>query len=152
MKASIKLQKYAACLLIAMLAACHLLPSRSAPEELIRLWVTRAPTYKDCEIEIKPHLIIFRNEAGYVSINYLKKIGKQKVAEKMLYSIFFEDKEGKESKIQVYRFDTDYGSILQFKHRDEEWIRTHTMLHTPPAERKEIPQAKSGQGQNSPLT
>jgi hypothetical protein len=120
---STKLKRSAACMVLMALCACHVLACNTAPQELIGVWETAAPSYKDCEIEITPHLIIFRNEALYVSINYLKKIRKQKVAEKMLYAIYFEDKEGNESKIQVYLFKKNNGSVMRFKNRDEEWFR-----------------------------
>ena len=116
--------------MITALCACQVLADKPAPQELIGVWVTSAPAYKDCEIEIKPHLIIFRNEALYVSINYLRRIKKQQVAEKMLYSIYFEDKEGNGSKIQVYHFKTGDGSVIRFKNRDEEWIRKKAMPRT----------------------
>ena len=128
--ASKKLQRFAACVMITALCACQVLADKPAPQELIAVWVTPAPAYKNCEIEIKPHLIIFRNEALYVGINYLRRIKKQKVAGKMLYSIYFEDKEGNESKIQVYHFKTDNGGVIRFKNRDEEWIRKRSMPRT----------------------
>jgi hypothetical protein len=48
----------------------------------------------------------------------------------MLYAIYFEDKEGNESKIQVYLLNKDNGSVMRFKNRDEEWIRSKALPHT----------------------
>ena len=54
--ASKKLQRFAACVMITALCACQVLADKPAPQELIGVWVTSAPAYKDCEIEIKPHI------------------------------------------------------------------------------------------------
>ena len=109
-----KLQSLTACIMVASLCACQVVGKTTTPEELIGVWETSAPTYKGCEIEIKDDLIIFRNEANYANINYLNRIRKSGEAERILYTLYYENRKGVTFKSRLFYFKTNSGGAIRF--------------------------------------
>jgi len=92
--------------------------TRTVPGELVGVWETSAPKYKDCYLELTEDLIIFANRARLEkkSVNLISKIKKAQRGKGILYTVHYENKEGQESKFSFY-YDPSEGGAIRFKNQ-----------------------------------
>ena len=92
--------------------------SRTVPSELVGVWETPAPKYKDCYFELTENLIIFANEAHLEKkdVNLISRIEKIHKGKRILYTIHYENKEGQEYKFSFY-YDPSKGGAIKFKNQ-----------------------------------
>jgi hypothetical protein len=99
--------------------------NRTAPDHLIGVWKTSEPKYEDRFFEIDRSTITFGIGEGNIDTHSITNIEIEKVAEAKgnLYTIYYKNKEGEESKFSFYYNPTDHG-VIRFKNQDQiVWTR-----------------------------
>jgi len=97
----------------------------TVPDELLGVWETSAPKYKDCFLELTKDTLTFANrELDNIDVNSISKIEKEIHREKgILYTIHYENREGEEYKLAFY-YDPLRGGAIRFKNQEQiEWRR-----------------------------
>ncbi|MEE8300090.1 MAG: hypothetical protein V3R28_02150 [Desulfatiglandales bacterium] len=98
--------------------------SKTVPDELVGVWETSEPKYKDCYLELTEDLIIFANEAHLEkrSVNRVSKIEKTDRGKQVLYTfsfeVYYEDKKGQKGRFSFY-YDPSEGGAIRFKNQLE---------------------------------
>jgi len=95
------------------------------PDELLGVWETSAPKYKDCFFELTENSIIFANltsvNKAHVSRNSIRKFEKIQKEKGLLYTIHYEDAKGQEYKFPFY-YDPSKGGAIRFMNQEQiEW-------------------------------
>jgi hypothetical protein len=93
------------------------------PSELIGVWKTSAPKYKDCSIELTRDYIIFTNSrsASHVDTNFV--LGMKRVPERghFLCTILYENIHEQKYKFSFYYYPTKDGVIRLKNQAELEW-------------------------------
>ncbi|NVM26007.1 MAG: hypothetical protein HWN70_08855 [Desulfobacterales bacterium] len=95
------------------------------PGELLGVWKTSAPKYKDCFFELTENSIIFANltsvDKAHVNRNSIRKIEKIQKEKRLLYTIHYEDTKGQEYKFPIY-YDPSKGGAIRLMNQEQiEW-------------------------------
>ncbi len=103
----------AALAVFACLCGCESRESRTVPEELLGVWKTSAPKYRDCYLQLTEESIIFANTAvaGGYNMNRISKIEKVHEGEETLYTIHYKDSQGQEYKLPFFYHPSSGGAI-----------------------------------------
>lgn len=90
----------------------------TVPEELLGVWKTSAPKYKDCFLELTKVAIIFKTAEGEDDYNNIKSIKKKKIPNEkcILYTISYLDRERQEFKFPIY-YDLANNGVIRFKNQ-----------------------------------
>ncbi|MGD8229210.1 MAG: hypothetical protein PVH82_07375 [Desulfobacteraceae bacterium] len=100
------------------------------PTELIGVWKTSAPKYKNCSIELTRDYIIFTNSriAAHVDTNFV--VGMKRAAKKVRssYTILYENIHGQKFKFSFYYEPAEEG-VMRLKNQiDVEWRKVKPIL------------------------
>lgn len=119
-----KLKKLALCIIVTSFLGCQIWKDKTVPEELVGVWETSAPRYKNCFFELKGEMITFNKGLDYINVNLITDIEKSPEQEGILYDIHYEDEEGQEYKLSLFYFKTPDGGVIRFKNQKEiKWTR-----------------------------
>ena len=101
---------------------CQLKEPATLPDELLGVWKTSAPRYKDCFFELTKDTITFANtDLDNIDVNSISKIEKIHKEKGILYTIHYENREGQEYKFFFY-YDPSRGGTIRFKNQEGiEW-------------------------------
>ena len=105
------------------LFGCQPKESRTVPGELVGVWKTPAPKYRDCYFELTGDLIIFANEAllDKEDVNSIRRIEKIHKGKLILFTIHYKNREGLEYEFSFY-YDPSKGGAIRFKNQLQiEW-------------------------------
>ena len=105
------------------LFGCESKTSRTVPGDLMGVWKTTAPKYKDCYFQLTGDLIIFANEALLAEndVNSISKIEKTRKGKRVLYTIHYQDREGLEYKFSFFYNPARPGSLRLQNQLQIEW-------------------------------
>lgn len=95
----------------------------AVPNELIGVWKTSAPKYKDCSIELTRDYIIFTNShlGAYVDTNFVLRMKKVRERGYFLCTIRYENIREQRYDFSFY-YDPTKGGVIRLKNRiDVEW-------------------------------
>jgi len=106
-------------IIVTAFLGCQILKDKTIPEELIGVWETSEPRYKDCSFELKDETIIFNNGPDYTNINFITDIEKLPEKDRVLYHIHYEDREGLEYMLSLFYFKASNGGVIRFKNQKE---------------------------------
>jgi len=92
----------------------------TVPEELLGVWKTSAPKYKDCFLELTKVAIIFRTAEGEDDYNTIKSIKMKKIPKenRILYTISYLDRERQEFKFPIY-YNQKNSGVIRFKNQKQ---------------------------------
>ncbi len=101
---------------------CQLKEPATLPDELLGVWKTSAPKYKDCFFQLTKDAITFANrDLDNIDVNSILKIEKIHKEKGILYTIHYENREGQECKFFFY-YDPSKGDAIRFKNQEGiEW-------------------------------
>ena len=96
---------------------------KTMPQELIGIWMTSAPKYKECFLELSQEMIVFGSGHYFehMDINYFVSVEKIQKKTHILYTIHYENIEGQKSKLPVYYVPLRGGSIRFKNQKKIEW-------------------------------
>ena len=109
--------------------------SEGIPTELIGVWKTSAPKYKNCSIELTRNYIVFTNShvAAHVDTNFV--LGIKRAPEKGRFSctILYENIHEQRYKFSFY-YDPAGGGAIRLKNQtDVEWRKVKPIVGQPSA-------------------
>lgn len=108
---------------------CGASTERTVPDELDGFWETDEKQYEDCVLEMRGGLIVFQKEPSFTDINYVKRITKDSLGNKILYQITYKNKDNDDSSLSFYYSKDPDGEVLRFKNREYiEWRRKKSDL------------------------
>lgn len=89
------------------------------PDELVGIWKTTEPKYRGSFFELTNERIIIGTIQGQVDSNMIKKIEKEEIPseKRILYSIFYSDPQGLESKFFIYYYPSNHE--IRFKNQQQ---------------------------------
>jgi hypothetical protein len=112
---------------------CQSRGSEDIPKELIGVWKTSAPKYRNCSIELTRDYIVFTNShvAAYVDTNFV--LGIKRAPEKGRFSctILYENIHGQRYKLPFYYDPAEGGAIRLKNQADVEWRKVKPILGQP---------------------
>lgn len=112
-----------------LLFGCQSHETTALPDEILGVWKTCAPKYKQCFFEITKDSITFLNRDSLKGpdINSIVKIEITKKEKQILYTIHYKKMKGEEYKFPFY-YDMSEGGTIRFKNQKEiEWRKANTM-------------------------
>lgn len=108
---------------------CGASTERTVPDELDGFWETDEKQYEDCVLEMRGGLIVFQKGPSFTDINYVKKIAKDSLGNKILYQITYKNKDNDDSNLSFYYSKDPDGEVLRLKNREYiEWRRKKSDL------------------------
>jgi hypothetical protein len=110
-----------------LLLGCQFRETTVLPDELLGVWKTSAPKYKQCFFEITKDSITFanRNVSEGLDVNIISKIEKTHEEKQILYTIHYKKKKGEEYKLPFY-YDPSKDGTIRFKNQKEiEWRKAN---------------------------
>ena len=105
----------------------------TVPTEIIGVWKTSAPNYKNGSFELTEDLIVFRNSGPpqYTSVNSIVRIERAAEGQDLLYTVHYENTQGEEYLFAFYHYPTQGGTIRLKNQRGIEWSRVNSMRTCP---------------------
>ncbi|MBW2039487.1 MAG: hypothetical protein JRI46_07830 [Deltaproteobacteria bacterium] len=99
---------------------CQCEKNRSVPNDLIGMWKTSAPKYADRLFEFKKDAVIFGTGEGNFDTYAITNIEIEKIREEkgILYTIYYENREGEEYKFSFYYYPENRG-VIRFKNQKQ---------------------------------
>ena len=116
--------------IFAPLLGCLSGGAEGIPTELIGVWKTSAPRYKDCSIELSRDYIIFTNShvAAHVDTNFVLRMKRAEERGRSSYTILYENIHGQRYKLSFY-YDPTKGGVIRLKNRkDVEWKKAKPIV------------------------
>ena len=104
-------------LLLSSLSACQKFGGKGFPEELRGVWVSEAPDYERCSLEITTERLIFENGVTFIDINYITKVEQAMEGDAPLYTIHYENKAGESHRLLLLYMKKENGGLLCFKNQ-----------------------------------
>ena len=95
------------------LVECHSGGLETVPAEIMGVWKTSAPNYKDGSFELTEDYIVFRNSGPpqYTSVNSIEKIERISEGQDLLYTVHYENTQGEKYIFAFYHYPTKDGTI-----------------------------------------
>jgi hypothetical protein len=120
--------------ILACLFGCQPEEPATVPDELLGVWETSAPKYKDSFFELTKDTLTFANrDLDYIDVNSISKIEKIHREKGILYTIHYENREGQEYKFAFY-YDPLRGGAIRFKNQDQiEWRKANVPSNENPS-------------------
>ena len=107
--------------------------SEDIPTELIGVWKTSAPKYKNCSIELTRNYIVFTNSlvAAHVDTNFVLGIKQAHERRRLSCTILYENLHGQRYKLSFY-YDPAEGGAIRLKNQiDVEWRKVKPIMGQP---------------------
>jgi len=102
---------------------CQPKEDETLPPELVGVWTSAAPRFKDDTLELsKEHIVFTSGEfQNFISVNFIQKVEKRPERNHVYYTIHYENIEGQEYKFSFYYYPTK-GNVIRLKNQLEfEW-------------------------------
>jgi hypothetical protein len=122
--------------LVVSLLGCLSGGSDGVPTELIGVWKTSAPKYKNCSIELTRDYIVFTNShvAAHVDTNFVLKMKRVPERGRFSCTLLYENIHGQRYNFSFY-YDPAKGGRIRLKNRiDVEWRKVKPILGNPSAQ------------------
>ena len=116
--------------LFVSLLGCLYGGSEGLPTELIGVWKTSAPKYKNCSIELTRDYIVFINShvAAHVDTNFVLKMKRTPERGRFSCTILYENIHGQRYNFSFY-YESAKGGVIRLKNRkDVEWRKVKPIL------------------------
>jgi hypothetical protein len=118
---------------------CQPNEDETLPPELMGVWTSAAPRFKDDTLELsKEHIVFTSGEfQNFISVNFIVKVEKTPERNHVFYTIHYENIEGQRYKLSFYYYP-DKGNVIRLKNQLEfEWKRVGPIkgLKRPPRSR-----------------
>jgi hypothetical protein len=104
--------------------------AEGVPTEMMGVWKTSAPKYKNCSIELTRDYIIFTNShvAAYVDTNFVLGMKRAPESGRFSCTILYENIRGQKYKFSFY-YDPAKGGAIRLKNRiDVEWKKVKPIV------------------------
>ena len=111
--------------ILASFLACQSKENKVVSDELVGVWKTSAPKYKDCFLEFNKNFVLFVNGSllENIDVNFISNIENTRIGTQLLYNIYYENLESQEFKLSFY-YDPSNGGVIRFKNQEKiEWRR-----------------------------
>lgn len=97
--------------------------SKGVPIELIGVWKTSAPKYKNCSIELTRDYIVFTNsnEAAHADTNFVLGIKRAPERGRFVCTILYENIHGQRYKFSFYYEPAESGTMRLKNQVDVQW-------------------------------
>jgi hypothetical protein len=107
--------------------------SEGIPTELIGVWKTSAPKYKNCSIELTRNYIVFTNSlvAAYVDTNFVLGIKRTHERRRFSCTILYENIHGQRYQFSFYYAPAEGGAIRLKNQIDVEWRKIKPITGQP---------------------
>ena len=105
------------------LLACQPSKDETLPPELMGVWTSAAPRFKNDTLELSKENIVFTSGQfqDFISVNFIKKVEKRPERNHVFYTIHFENVEGQRYKFSFYYYPKK-GNVIRLKNQLEfEW-------------------------------
>ena len=111
------------------LLGCQPKGLETLPPELIGVWETSAPNYKDGSFELTENHIVFINSGPpqYTSVNSIVRMERVSEGQDLLYTVHYESTQGEKYIFAFYHYPTKDGTIRLKNQRGIEWRRVESM-------------------------
>jgi hypothetical protein len=109
--------------------------SEGIPTELIGVWRTSAPKYKNCSIELTKDYIVFTNShvSAHVDTNFVLRMKRAAERGRFLCTILYENIRGQRYKFSFY-YDAGEGGAIRLKNQiGVEWRKVKPIVGKPGA-------------------
>ena len=106
-------------ILFSTICGCALWEDETLPDELIGVWETDAPRYRNCPTEISKRHVIFQTVTGESDINTITKVEKTTEKGKTLYHIHYKNSEGLVYRLSFFFYKTPEGDVIQYKNQSQ---------------------------------
>jgi hypothetical protein len=105
------------------LLGCQPGEDETLPPELMGVWTSAAPRFKDDTLELSKEHIVFTSGAfqNFISVNFIVKVEKRPERNHIFYTIHYENVEGQSYKLSFYYYP-EKGNVIRLKNQLEfEW-------------------------------
>jgi hypothetical protein len=103
-----------------LVLGCQPKEDETLPPELMGVWTSAAPRFKDDTLELSKEHIVFTSGRfqGFISVNFIEKVEKRPERNHILYIIHYENVEGQEYKLSFYYYP-EKGNVIRLKNQLE---------------------------------
>ena len=108
-----------------LLWGCQLKEDETLPPELMGVWTSAAPRFKDDTLELsKEHIVFTSGEfQDFISVNFITKVERRPERNHLSYTIHYENIDGQKYKLSFYYYPNK-GNVIRLKNQLEfEWKR-----------------------------
>ncbi len=111
--------------ILVFLFGCQSKEPDGLPTELIGVWKTSAPKYRDCSMELTRDYVIFTNSnsAAHVDTNFVISIKRVPERGHFLYTILYENIHEQKYEFSFYYYPAKNGVVRLKNQTDVEWIK-----------------------------
>ena len=105
------------------LLGCQAKEDETLPPELMGMWTSAAPRFKNDTLELSKENIVFTSGEfqDYISVNFIVKVEKTPERNHLFYTIHYENIEGQKYKLSLYYYPNQ-GNVIRLKNQLEfEW-------------------------------
>ena len=102
---------------------CQPKGDETLPPELVGVWVSSAPRFKDDTLELNKENIVFTSGKfqDFISVNFILKVEKKPERNHILYIIHYENIHDQKYKFSFYYYPKKGGVIRLKNQMDSEW-------------------------------
>jgi hypothetical protein len=108
-----------------LLLGCQPKEDETLPAELMGVWTSAAPRFKNDTLELSKENIVFTSGEfqDFISVNFITKVEKRPERNHVAYTIHYENIEGQKYKLSFYYYPNK-GNAIRLKNQLEfEWKR-----------------------------
>lgn len=111
--------------ILVSLFGCQSKEPGGLPTELIGVWKTSAPKYRDCSMELTRDYVIFTNSnsAAHVDTNFVISIKRVPERGHFLYTILYENIHEQKYEFSFYYYPAKNAVVRLKNQTDVEWIK-----------------------------
>ncbi len=118
---------------------CQPKEDETLPPELMGVWTSAAPRFKNDTLELSKECIVFTSGEfqDFISVNFIVKVEKRPERNHILYTIHHENVEGQRYTFSFYYYP-ERGNVIRLKNQlDFEWRKVEPIegSKSPPASR-----------------
>jgi hypothetical protein len=111
------------------LLGCQPKEDETLPPELMGVWTSAAPRFKNDTLELSKECIVFTSGEfqDFISVNFIVKVEKRPERNHILYTIHHENEEGQRYTFSFYYYPKK-GNVIRLKNQlDFEWRKVEPL-------------------------
>lgn len=111
------------------LFGCQLREPETLPPEIVGVWESPAPKYKDCTLELTKEFVVFTSGEfqDHIDVNFIVKVEKKPERNHVLYTIHYENLEEQKYKFSFYYYPSK-GGVMRLKNQKRiEWKKVRSI-------------------------
>jgi hypothetical protein len=112
-------------IILVALLACQSKDASTLPHELLGVWKTTVPKYKDCSFILKQGFVIYLSGEllENIDVNFISRIDKSPRDKGTLYTLYCLKEKGQEFIVSFYYYP-EKGGLIRFKNQNRiDWKR-----------------------------